>query len=71
MMEFIVQTYFDRLDGVRFAAPTATNPLAFRHYNPDVIVPANEWQSIGALPPVIGTTSAGTAQSRYVWQGFS
>jgi len=62
MMEFIVQTYFDQLDGVRFAAPKATNPLAFRHCNPNEIVPANGWQSIDALPPVIGTTSAGMAQ---------
>lgn len=41
MMEFIVQTYFDQLDGVRFAAPKATNPLAFRHCNPNEIVPCH------------------------------
>ena len=35
---FIMQTYFDQLDRVRFAGPKTDNPLAFRHYNPDEIV---------------------------------
>ncbi|EOA1826300.1 TPA: xylose isomerase [Raoultella planticola] len=30
--------YFDQLDRVHFAGPKTTNPLAFRHYNPDEIV---------------------------------
>lgn len=31
-------TYFDQIDRVRFEGPKTTNPLAFRHYNPDEIV---------------------------------
>ena len=31
-----MQTYFDQLDRVRYEGPKSTNPLAFRHYNPDV-----------------------------------
>ncbi|MCU8668877.1 xylose isomerase, partial [Klebsiella pneumoniae] len=34
-MEFSMQTYFDQLDRVRYEGPKSTNPLAFRHYNPD------------------------------------
>lgn len=30
--------YFDQLDRVRFEGTQSTNPLAFRHYNPDEIV---------------------------------
>ena len=30
-----MQTYFDQLDRVRYEGPKTTNPLAFRHYNPD------------------------------------
>ena len=37
-MEFIMQTYFDQLDRVRYEGPKTTNPLAFRHYNPDEMV---------------------------------
>ncbi|HCR3984499.1 TPA: xylose isomerase [Kluyvera ascorbata] len=33
-----MQNYFDQLDRVRFEGPKTTNPLAFRHYNPDEIV---------------------------------
>ena len=37
-MEFSMQTYFDQLDRVRYEGPKSTNPLAFRHYNPDELV---------------------------------
>jgi xylose isomerase len=37
-MEFIMQTYFDQLDRVRYEGPKSANPLAFRHYNPDELV---------------------------------
>lgn len=30
-----MQAYFDQLDRVRFEGTKSTNPLAFRHYNPD------------------------------------
>ncbi len=53
--------YFDQLDRVHFAGPKTTNPLAFRHYNPDEIVLGKEWQNTCALPPATGTTSAGMA----------
>ena len=33
-----MQAYFDQLDRVRYEGPRSTNPLAFRHYNPDEIV---------------------------------
>lgn len=33
-----MQAYFDQLDRVRYEGPKSTNPLAFRHYNPDEIV---------------------------------
>ncbi len=33
-----MQTYFDQLDRVRYEGPKSTNPLAFRHYNPDELV---------------------------------
>ncbi|HFQ9189200.1 TPA: xylose isomerase [Escherichia coli] len=33
-----MQTYFDKVDRVRFAGPKNDNPLVFRHYNPDEIV---------------------------------
>ena len=33
-----MQTYFDQLDRVRYEGPKTTNPLAFRHYNPDEMV---------------------------------
>jgi xylose isomerase len=37
-MELIMPAYFDQLDRVRFEGAQSTNPLAFRHYNPDEIV---------------------------------
>ena len=33
-----MQAYFDQLERVRFEGTNSTNPLAFRHYNPDEIV---------------------------------
>lgn len=33
-----MQAYFDQLDRVRYEGPQSTNPLAFRHYNPDELV---------------------------------
>ena len=33
-----MQSYFDQLERVRFEGTHSTNPLAFRHYNPDEIV---------------------------------
>lgn len=33
-----MQAYFDQLDRVRFEGPKTTNPLAFRHYNPDALI---------------------------------
>lgn len=35
IMELNMQAYFDQLDRVRFEGTKTTNPLAFRHYNPD------------------------------------
>lgn len=33
--EFIIQTFFDQPDRLRFATPETANPQAFRHYTPD------------------------------------
>lgn len=33
-----MQAYFDQLDRVRYEGPKSSNPLAFRHYNPDELV---------------------------------
>ncbi len=60
--EFIMQTYFDRVDRVRFAGPKTDNPLAFRHYNPDEIVLGKRMADHLRLPPVTGITSAGMAR---------
>ena len=30
-----MQAYFDQLDRVRYEGSKSSNPLAFRHYNPD------------------------------------
>lgn len=38
IMELNMQAYFDQLDRVRFEGTKTTNPLAFRHYNPDELV---------------------------------
>ena len=38
IMELNMQAYFDQLDRVRYEGPKTTNPLAFRHYNPDELV---------------------------------
>ena len=37
-MEFNMQAYFDQLDRVRYEGSKSSNPLAFRHYNPDELV---------------------------------
>jgi len=34
----MTQSYFAGIDAVRYEGPDSTNPLAFRHYNPDEIV---------------------------------
>ena len=42
-----MQAYFDQLDRVRYEGSKSSNPLAFRHYNPDELVmstPSQEWQ---------------------------
>lgn len=33
-----MQAYFDQLDRVRYEGSKSSNPLAFRHYNPDELV---------------------------------
>lgn len=33
-----MQSYFDQLEKVRFEGSNSTNPLAFRHYNPDELI---------------------------------
>ena len=31
-------TYFPSINNIQYEGPTSTNPLAFRHYNPDEVV---------------------------------
>lgn len=33
-----MHAYFDQLDRVRYEGTKTTNPLAFRHYNPDEVI---------------------------------
>ncbi len=37
-----MQAYFDQLDRVRYEGSKSSNPLAFRHYNPDELVLGTE-----------------------------
>ena len=30
-----MQDYFDQIGRIQYEGPQSTNPLAFRHYNPD------------------------------------
>jgi hypothetical protein len=66
-MEFIMQTYFDQLDRVRYEGPKSANPLAFRHYNPDELVLGKRMEDHCALRPATGTPSAGTAPICSAW----
>jgi xylose isomerase len=34
-MELTMHAYFDQLERIRYEGPQTSNPLAFRHYNPD------------------------------------
>ena len=33
-----MQAYFDQIERVSYQGPDSSNPLAFRHYNPDEMV---------------------------------
>ena len=33
-----MHAYFDQIERVRFEGVKSTNPLAFRHYNPDEVI---------------------------------
>ncbi|SUH12746.1 xylose isomerase [Salmonella enterica subsp. enterica] len=57
-----MQAYFDQLDRVRYEGPQSTNPLAFRHYNPDELVLGKRMEDHLRFAPVTGIPSAGTAR---------
>lgn len=54
-----MQAYFDQLDRVRYEGPQSTNPLAFRHYNPDELVLGKRMEDHLRFT---GIPSAGTAR---------
>ncbi len=64
-----MQTYFDQLDRVRYEGPKSTNPLAFRHYNPDELVLG---QTDGRSSAFCGLLLAHLLLEwrRYVWRGL-
>ena len=47
-----MQNYFDQLERVKYEGPETSNPLAFRHYNPDQKVPGSSRAMRWRLPPV-------------------
>ncbi len=62
-----MQAYFDQLDRVRYEGSKSSNPLAFRHYNPDELVLGKRMEEHLRLPPATGTPSAGTGRTCLVW----
>ena len=65
IMELNMQAYFDQLDRVRFEGTKTTNPLAFRHYNPDELVLGKRMED--HLRFATGTPSAGTVPICSAW----
>ncbi len=63
-----MQAYFDQLDRVRYEGSKSSNPLAFRHYNPDELVLGKRMEEHLRLPPATGTPSAGTGRICLVWE---
>ena len=59
-----MQAYFDQLDRVRYEGSKSSNPLAFRHYNPDELVLGKRMEEHLRMCRCVTPTSVCTVMNR-------